>query len=143
MKTFPKDADYAIRAILHLAMRDGSDYISTATLSGETKLPLNFLRQICSTLVKGEILENKEGAKGGVRLADMPCKITLLRIIELFNERIEISECSFQEVLCPNRKNCVLQRRLTRIGEKLAAEFEAITIQNLLDDINEEKKQSP
>jgi Rrf2 family protein len=140
MKTFTKEIDYAVRALLYLAQKTvlgETDYISAATLAEEMGLPLNFLRRICSTLIKAELLDNREGIKGGVRLIRYPHTITLRKIIELFQRKSEISECTFRKKICPNRKTCVLRRRLLQIEKKLADEFEAITIQTLLDDINE------
>jgi len=59
--------------------------------------------------------------------------------MELFHDDLELSDCTFRKALCPNRKTCVLRRRILGIEEKVKREFQAITIQNLLDDITRQK----
>jgi Rrf2 family protein len=143
MKIFTKEVDYAVRALLYLAQKTEQgevDYFSVTTLAGEMGIPLNFLRRICSTLIKAELLDNKEGVNGGIRLIRYPHTITLRNIVELFQEKLKICECTFRKEICPNRKTCVLRRRLLQVEDKLADEFEAITIQSLLDDMTEMTK---
>lgn len=139
MKIFNKEADYAVRTLIFLALRqaDGSvdGYISATTLAGELGLPLNFLRRICSALIKAKILSAKEGAGGGVRLDKDPGEINILDIMSLFRDELELSDCTFRKQLCPNRANCVLRKRILNIEDKVKLEFQAITIQNLIDDI--------
>ncbi|MDD3590704.1 MAG: Rrf2 family transcriptional regulator [Thermoguttaceae bacterium] len=139
MKVFHKDADYAVRALLFLALQENDDFISATRMAKELGLPLNFLRRICSTLIKAKILEAREGASGGVRLLREPTTVNVLEIMELFHDDLELSDCTFRKALCPNRKTCVLRRRILGIEESVKREFQAITIQNLIDDITGQK----
>ncbi len=135
MKIFRKDTDYAVRTLISLALRDESGYISVTTLARELGLPLNYLRRICSVLIRAGYLETREGAKGGVRLIGNPVEITVLELIELFDGKPELSDCTFRKKLCPNRKTCVLRKRILGIEEIVNREFAAITIQTLIDDV--------
>ena len=137
MKVFRKEADYAVRVLLYLATRGGTGYMSVTMLSTELGLPANFLRRICSTLIKAKILEPREGKSGGVRLVKSPAKITVLHLIELFDGKPELSDCTFRKKLCPNRKTCVLRKRILGIEEIVNRELAAITIQTLIDDIHQ------
>jgi Rrf2 family protein len=136
MKIFRKETDYAVRTLIYLAVRGGSDFVSATTLSKEIGLPKNFLRRICSILIKANILKSQEGKSGGVRLAKNPKVITVLQLIELFDGKPELSDCTFRKKLCPNRKICVLRKRILGIEKIVCREFAAITIQNLIDDIH-------
>jgi len=135
MKVFRKEADYAVRTLLYLALRGGQDYVSATILSKELGLPMNFLRRICSTLIKAKILEAREGKSGGVRFVKSPADVTVLRLIELFDGKTKLSDCTFRKKLCPNRKNCVLRKRILGIEAIVSREFAAITIQTLIDDL--------
>lgn len=135
MKVFHKDADYAVRTLIYLAVQDRSQYISAGLLSEELALPRNFLRRICSELIRAGILQSREGAKGGVRLGKEPSEITVLQIIEIFHGSPELSDCTFRKALCPNRKTCPLRRRILGIEQIVSREFEAITIESLVDDV--------
>ncbi len=142
MKIFPKEADYAIRALIFLAQRQGNGEnlpFSTAKLAQELGLPLRFLRRIVSTLTGAGILESCEGKHGGVTILMKPATINLLSLLELFqnvpDSPFTIADCTFRKQLCQNRKTCVLRKRLTAIEKELADHFRAITLQTLLDEI--------
>ena len=135
MKIFRKDADYAVRTLIFLAIRSGADYVSATALAKELGIPTNFLRRICSMLIKAEILETREGKNGGVRLVKSPADVTVLQLIELFDGKPELSDCTFRKKLCPNRQTCVLRKRILGIENIVNREFAAITIQTLIDDI--------
>jgi len=135
MKVFRKEADYAVRTLLYLVLRDGTDFVSATTLSQELGLPMNFLRRICTTLIKATILETREGKNGGVRLVKNPADITVMQLIELFDGKTELSDCAFRKKFCPNRNTCVLRKRILGIESIVAREFAAITIQTLVDDL--------
>jgi len=135
MKVFRKEADYAVRTLIYLAMRDGADFVSATTLSKELGIPANFLRRICSTLIKAKILDTREGKSGGVRLVKNPADIAVLHLIELFDGKPELSDCTFRRKLCPNRKKCVLRKRILGIEAIVVQEFAAITIQTLINDM--------
>ena len=135
MKIFRKETDYAVRTLIGLAMRDELPYVPITILSKELGLPINFLRRICSTLTKAKILESQEGKNGGVRLVKSPATINVLQLIELFDGKTELSDCTFRKKLCPNRKKCVLRKRLLGIENIVSRELTAITIQTLIDDL--------
>jgi len=137
MKIFRKETDYAVRALVYLALQEQSDYVSVTTLSQELGLPMNFLRRICSTLTNAKILKTCEGKKGGVRLVKKPEAITVLQLIELLEGKPELANCTFRKKLCQNRKTCVLRKRILGIEKIIAKEFAAITIQTLIDDIHQ------
>ena len=135
MKIFRKETDYAARILLYLAMRGGNEYVSATMLSKELGLPINFLRRICSALSKATILETHEGKNGGVKLVKHPAKITVLQLIELFDGKTELADCTFRKKLCPNRKTCVLRKRILKIEAVVGQEFAKMTIQSLMDDL--------
>jgi len=141
MRVFRKDADYATRCLIYLAMQGGSDYVSTTTLSEELGLPRNFLKCICTMLIKAKILETREGVRGGVRLAKKPDAINLLELIELFDNKPELNDCTIRKKPCPNRNTCLLRKRILGIEDRVSRDFAAITIQTLIDDLRQSEFQ--
>ena len=104
-------------------------------MAKELGLPTTFTRRICTVLIKADMLETREGIKGGVRLQVKPDSISLYDLMTLFRDSIDMVECTFQKKLCPNIETCVLRKRMLGIHEKLLDEFKEITIQTLIDDI--------
>jgi Rrf2 family protein len=129
MKIITKNSDYAVRALCTLA--NERDLISSRDLANKTAIPLPYLRRILSILAKEDIVQTKEGIEGGIKLSKSSSQITLAEIIKLFQGRIQISECLFRKKLCPNRKNCVLRKKLMKLENILSKEFKKITISSL------------
>lgn len=134
MKLLTKNSDYAVRALLVLAMHKG-EYVSAREVAAEQKLPYQFLRRILQVLIKEGLVESREGGKGGVRLVKDPGSIHLVDVINLFQGEVQFSECMFRHKLCANRSTCVLRKRIGAIEEKMVKELEGITIGTLLRDL--------
>ncbi|MFJ5259555.1 RrF2 family transcriptional regulator [Streptomyces sp. NPDC088387] len=75
-------ADYAVRAVLELAVRaGGDDPVKAEAIAAEQDIPHKFLEGILGDLRRGGIVESRRGGGGGYRLARDPAKITLADVI--------------------------------------------------------------
>ena len=77
-----KRADYAIRAVLALARATDGELMSVRRVSDEQHIPVRFLPQVMSDLVRAGLADGVEGRRGGYRLARPAASISLLDIIE-------------------------------------------------------------
>jgi len=134
MKLLTKQTDYAIRAAMNLA-RQRNGLVSSRDISKQEGIPLHFLRRILQTLIKDGVVEAREGGAGGVRLKADPGKLRIADLIRLFQGNIQLSECMFRKRICSNRKTCVLRKRIKNIERMITREFEAMTIEDLLRDL--------
>ncbi|MCM8783350.1 MAG: Rrf2 family transcriptional regulator [Candidatus Omnitrophica bacterium] len=133
MSLINRDADYAICAISWIAKQGNKkEVISAGAIHKNLKISKPFLRKILQILVKNKILKSVKGRKGGFKLALFSEKIFLMRIIETFQGRLEISKCFLDTDVCPRIKNCKLRRKLHRIKRYIQGQLEAITIKDLL-----------
>lgn len=137
MKLITKNTDYAVRALICLARR-GEEFVSSREIAEREKIPLSFLRRILQRLAREKLIETREGAAGGVRLAIDPDRIELTRLIEIFQGEISLVECLFRKQLCPNRSRCVLRARLKKIEGLVLSELAGVTVGGLVKDIEEE-----
>jgi Rrf2 family cysteine metabolism transcriptional repressor len=131
MRVITKETDYAIRAVVHLAGRPGA-LVTSAEISAEERIPLQFLRRILGRLLKAGLVTSREGVAGGVSLRAGPEEIRVLDIMRVFQGEVALSECMFRRRLCANRRTCVLRRHIREIEKTLADEFAAISIADLL-----------
>jgi len=132
MKLITKNSDYAVRALIHLAANpDG--FVSAAAISKEQGIPYSFLRRLLQDLIQQGLVESKEGATGGVKLAQAANQISVAQVMEIFQGGIQISECMFRRKLCKNRGRCVLRKEILRIEGVIKKEFETITVSKLLN----------
>ena len=104
----PRQADYAARAVLHLA-RNGETRTATSTIAEEQKIPPSFLAKIISQLSIAGLLHTSRGARGGVTLAREPGDITLLEVIEAIDGPIQLNECAGDAGICAFDESCPLR----------------------------------
>jgi len=104
-----RQADYAARAILHLARIGKDERVATSHIAKEQNIPPSFLAKIISQLSIAGILHTSRGARGGVRLAREPKNITLLDVIEAIDGPIQLNVCVGREGVCTFEDNCPIQ----------------------------------
>ena len=132
MKILTKKTDYAARALVSIAGRDADGFVPASRIAEIESIPELFLRGILQILIKEKILLAKEGRSGGVRLNLSPRRITLARLIDIFQDGVCVSDCVFRKSSCAHSLGCPLRPRLAAIEKRLAAEFKGITIADLL-----------
>ncbi|MFD7130320.1 RrF2 family transcriptional regulator [Streptomyces sp. NPDC059894] len=74
-------ADYAVRAVLELAVRQGGDPVKAETVSAAQGIPHKFLEGILGDLRRGGIVDSRRGGGGGYRLARDPGSISVADVI--------------------------------------------------------------
>ena len=131
MKLITKHTDYAIRALMHLAGREGA-IVPASEISKSDNIPEKFLKRLLSTLKKNKYIITKEGKGGGVTLAKEPESILVSDIMRTFQGEFQISDCMFKKAMCPNRKTCVLRVNVRAIEKNLEKQFGKISIGSLL-----------
>ncbi|HMU93987.1 MAG TPA: Rrf2 family transcriptional regulator [Anaerolineales bacterium] len=103
-----RQADYAVRAVLHLA-RTGDQRTATSTIAEEQHIPPSFLAKIISQLSIAGLLHTSRGARGGVTLAREAKEITLLEVIEAIDGPIQLNECVGENGICSFDESCPLR----------------------------------
>jgi Rrf2 family protein len=134
MKLLNKNTDYAVRALIVLALNK-EKFVSAREISKVQNVPYQFLRAIMQDLIKHSYIEAKEGIKGGFKLIKPSKNIKLTDIINVFQGEIELSDCLFRKKICQNRNTCVLRKEIKKIESKVIKEFENITLESLVKKI--------
>jgi Rrf2 family protein len=116
-----RQADYAVRAVLHLArMQDGAK-TATSSVAKEQHIPPSFLAKIVSQLSVAGLLHTSRGARGGVTLARDPKHITLLEVVEAIDGPIQLNECVTESGVCSFSENCPVRSVWCQAQEELIA----------------------
>ena len=79
--------DYATRAVLALAIADGGP-LKLDELAEQTEAPRSVLEQVMPALRSAGIVRSVRGPSGGYRLIPPPEKITLERVVRLFQGQL-------------------------------------------------------
>lgn len=142
MKVLTKNTDYAIRALLVLAAERGG-YVSAKTIAARQDIPYQFLRRLLQEMIRHGLIVSKEGVQGGFMMEKDPAEISVTDLIEIFQGRVQVSECMFRKQICGNRARCVLRHEIMRIEQVVQSEFEKVTIAKLLRDLEAAGKHIP
>ena len=103
-----RQADYAVRAVLHLAS-NGDQRIATSMIAEKQRIPPSFLAKIISQLSIAGLLHTSRGARGGVTLARDAKDITLLEVVEAIDGPIQLNECVGDGGICSFDETCPLR----------------------------------
>lgn len=126
-----RQADYAVRAVLHLA-RSGEQRTATSSIAEEQHIPPSFLAKIISQLSIAGLLHTSRGARGGVTLARNPAEITLLEVIEAIDGPIQLNECVGDAGVCSFDENCPLRPVWCEAQEELVGRLKATNFADMV-----------
>ena len=128
-----RQADYAVRAVLHLAKMKNGDRAATSTVARAQRIPPSFLAKIISQLSIAGLLHTSRGARGGVMLARDPGDITLLEVVEAIDGPIQLNECVAESGVCSFDESCPIRTVWCEAQEELVARLRSTTFAQLLE----------
>lgn len=121
-------AEYALRAMVHLAMRD--TLATTVDIAESTKVPAGYLSKVMQALARADLVISQRGLGGGFSLARPADQINALEVINAVDPIRRIERCPLgldehQEQLCP------LHRRIDQMIAAVEATFRSTTIDEM------------
>lgn len=78
----PQSLDYALRALVLLALQPEGEYIAAGDLADHLGLPRRFVEQQVTSLSRSGIVRCRRGATGGCSLARPASEVTVLDVVE-------------------------------------------------------------
>lgn len=86
-------SEYAVRAVLDLAIHYGDAYVLAREIAERQHIPPKFLPQILHRLRSADLLEASRGAKGGFRLKVHPSKLNVTTVVQAIQGPISVYPC--------------------------------------------------
>jgi len=80
-------SEYAIKALVRLALSDGATPVSARDIVTFTGVPPKFLEQVMADLRQGGLVASQRGKGGGYILAVAPASISFADVIDLIDGR--------------------------------------------------------
>jgi Rrf2 family protein len=140
MLRLTKKADYSLIALKHFASRqresDGS--VSAKEVADSCGIPLPVLSKLLQKLGKSGFLLSEYGTNGGYRLARDPKCISALEVIRAIDGPIVLANCFTANSTCGHLSRCTVRRPLKRIHEGILRLLENVSIQDMLQDSEDE-----
>jgi len=127
-----RQADYAVRAVLHLARVGNKERSATSMIAKEQNIPPSFLAKIISQLSIAGLLHTSRGARGGVTLAREPGDITLLEVVEAIDGPIQLNECVGNEGACTFDADCPIKPVWCDAQDELVGRLKSTNFQQML-----------
>lgn len=126
-----RQADYAIRSMIHLAELSLDGRVSTATISEAEGIPLPFLTKVISRLATAGLVTTSRGMGGGVSLARPPEEVTLLQVVEAVDGPILLNHCLLRPGTCERDSFCAAHDVWAEIQDRLVQELNDVTMKDL------------
>lgn len=129
-----READYAIRAMLCLALHQDVHVISTAAMSEEMDIPYRFLRRILLRLANAGLVASTRGKQGGISLTRPPATCSLLEVLRAVDPgTIALNACMISDAACDRALTCVVHTELARLQSTLEQQLAGITLATLVE----------
>lgn len=125
--------EYALQAILDLALQNSSDPVKIADIAKRQSIPQKFLELILASLKQGGFVASKRGAEGGYMLARTADSITVGEVVR-FVEGGKAPKAS-REASHP------LNDLWSRVDDAIGSVIDHTTFAELARDWNEKKAQ--
>jgi Rrf2 family transcriptional regulator, iron-sulfur cluster assembly transcription factor len=122
------DTDYAILALVYLAVNENQQAVSTKTLAKSQDLPVEFIYKIMGRLTKAGLTKRYMGAKGGFMLAREPEEISLLDIMQATQGRVTMKKCCINPLSCARSRSCAVLPKLAHLQNTLVKSLDDISL---------------
>jgi Rrf2 family protein len=139
-------AKYAVRAAIRLAERPKTeDWVQTAEVAAQERIPRKFLEAILVQLRDHGIVESRRGAHGGHRLMRDPSAISIADIIRIVDGPLALTPCAsvtrFRPCAdCVDMKSCRLQPLMRETRNAVAAVLENRSLASMAGGVPQAKR---
>jgi Rrf2 family protein len=130
---FSSTTEYAIRAVIYIAEREGASPVSAGTIATALDAPVNYLAKTLHGLVRGGLLESTRGKGGGFRLVDPADKVSLLAVASVFDRIDERPRCLLGRPQCRDDQPCAMHQRWKPLAEGFAEFLRETTVADLMN----------
>ena len=126
-------SQYAVRALLELAKRQGSGPVKAADIAAAQWIPVRFLENILGQLRQAGLVESVRGKEGGYRLARPAERVSVGEIIRLVQGPLSPVDCGDGSG-CALKAGCVLLPMWQRAHQAMMEVYDGSTLSGLVEE---------
>jgi Rrf2 family protein len=126
-------SDYALRALIELATREGGEPVSAEELGKLQEIPHGFLQAILADLRRAGVVMSQRGQSGGWRMAREPDDVSVADVIRAVDGPLVSVYGLRPEAVSYNESAEVLQHVWIAARSSLRDVFEQVSIRALAD----------
>lgn len=132
MALFNAKVEYALRAVLDLAMQPASVAVQSREIAHRQAIPEAYLDQVLSLLRRHGLVESIRGAGGGYRLGRRPHEISVAEIVRACNGP-GITMSGRRAEPSTSGSTCVIQEFCRRVEHTVRQMLEETTVRDLVE----------
>jgi Rrf2 family transcriptional regulator, iron-sulfur cluster assembly transcription factor len=137
---YSRSAEYAIRAVVHLAMLPPGEYIMAKTVAAEADIPAHFLAKILQDLARHGFLKSNKGPRGGFRLNVPAEDLKMLRIVEVVDGPGRYDRCIGGSSECNDRAACGMHDSWRALRSRIIDYLGGTSVADLAKALGEKRK---
>jgi Rrf2 family protein len=127
-----QDTEYAMRALVHLAVNGKKKQIAAKELAKSRDVPEDFMYKILRKLTRAGMTKCHMGNRGGFKLARSPKQITLLQVVSAIQGPVMVKKCCLDLEACPRRPVCEFSPKLAELQDILVRSLGSITLADVV-----------
>ncbi|RLD30942.1 MAG: transcriptional regulator [Bacteroidetes bacterium] len=137
---FSRSTEYAIRAVVYLAMKSSEDKrFGIKTIAEDLGLPEPYLAKVLQHLVRNRIIYSAKGPNGGFYADEQTRNISLLGIVEANEGLVFFKRCGLGLNDCNEDKPCPIHDEYGKLRDGFYKSLAAKKINHVIEDLNEGK----
>lgn len=140
MLKLSKKSEYGIIALKHMLNQPGGQVTRAKDIANAYNIPSEVMAKILQQLVKSDIIQSSQGARGGYELAKVGEKITLSEIIECIEGPVDLVECVGEgDCDCVQLSNCNISEPFKAIQQQFERFLSGISLADINNEIEIQK----
>lgn len=125
-------AEYALRAVLHLAECADRRAVGAAEIASRVDVPDRYLARVLNALAHAGVLTSTRGAQGGFRLAVCPSRLKLAAVVAPFDAVGDPPQCLLRDKQCGADGPCIAHESWHAVAESVRRFFQQTTVADLV-----------
>lgn len=124
---------YALRALTYISMQGQGKPVPVKEVAEVEKLTVDYLVQLFQILKRAGILRSVRGPKGGYVLVNTPDQISVLQVLQAFDEEVLDDFCAASSLAhCNKTKKCMVKNFWDELRTVVNCRCEECTLQDLI-----------
>jgi len=125
-------ADYAIRAMIHLACLPDGGVALRSEIAEAQYIPTSFMAKILRSLVRARLLRSSRGVNGGFSLARPAADINMLEIVEAIEGPLALTDCVPSPTGCGWAMDCPASAVWLKVQDAMKETLKETTLEDLV-----------
>ena len=129
----PIKMDYAVRALVDLALHGEDRPVRASEIALRAKVPAQYLAQLMHNLSRRDIVKSQRGPQGGHSLAVDPYEVTLSAVLDALGGMDPPVACLDDDASCVCLPSCAQREVWREVDEAVNRILDRTTVGQLVD----------